>query len=110
MDKELLREIVKDFEKVSVILNKRLPQLYKLLGEEVPNTKSYVKESIENQRQEMMDQVEEMRKQAIAQVQKSLSSQNMMPQFGSMPSMPYGDIASLKETLMKKIKSGEKDG
>lgn len=102
MNKTQIKEIIKDFEKISKVVNDRLEQLYALLGEERSATtsqqpKSQIKNAIEQQRQEMMRQVEEMRRQAMAQVQESINNStqgvggNMMPSMmgapGNMPGM-----------------------
>lgn len=124
MDKVLLKEIIKDFEKISKVVNFRLKQLYQLLDEKPERaaanheaSKSDIKETIEQQRREMMAQVEEMRRQAMAQVKKSISSvQGMsgMPNMG-MPNMgmpggtPHTPTTPEEiEALRKKIESGMK--
>lgn len=103
MEKDLLREIIRDFENVSTVVNARLKQLYRLLGEKPKRVeheqveptrgmaRSSVKETIEQQRREMMGQVEEMRRQAMAQVQESISStRGMATGAGGMPGMGMG--------------------
>lgn len=84
---DLIREIIKDFEMMSETIQKRLTQLYSMLGEEKPNND--VKSMIEVQRQEMMQKIEQMRKQAMDQVQDSMSGLNMpMNKMGFNPMIP----------------------
>lgn len=134
MDRELLKEIIRDLENVSKVVSVRLDQLYSLLGDAPSSgaarrtqrsteSRDQVRESIEKQRQDMMNRVEEMRRQAMAQVQESINNStrgaHSMPGIGGMPGatgfpgasgmavppMPAGDVEELRRQLEEKMKA-----
>jgi len=114
MDKALLREIIRDFEGVSKIVNSRLEQLRSMLGEThnrsmvAGDSRSEIKESIEKQRNDMMQKIEEMRRQAMSQVQESVGNYSApgMPGMGmnQMPMSPI-DITKMKQEILNKIET-----
>lgn len=115
MDKTLLREIIKDFENVSKVVNFRLEQLRSMLGEtsnrSMGDTGNKIKESIEQQRHEMMQKIEEMRKQASVQVHESVGNISVpgfgMPGMNQMP-MASAEIENMKKQMLEKINRGNK--
>lgn len=85
MDKELLREIIKEYKMILNVVNNRIKQLEQLDVVE-PVATSSIQQEIENRRREIMAQIQKSRDEAEKQVQQALRN-NVAP---VIPSMPNG--------------------
>ena len=98
MDESLVKEIIRDLEKVSKIINYRLDQLYEMIGDSSigerniisgnNNNGNSIKKEMDRQRAEMMSEMDKIRRQAMAQVQSTISRQDInIPNVGQ-PTIP----------------------
>ena len=110
MDEMLVKEIIRDLERISKIVDYRLEQLYEIVGNGPIRSKKSVgvgdgiKEEKEKQRAEMMDEMEKIRRQAMIQVQSTMNKQDL-----NIPNFPFSNQPTMPPHILRRNKEKNYD-